>query len=121
MYERWSVAVLEQRKDAGLTSADANPLMHPKIESWDEPFLDVEDYQVERALINAALDAIHRARRCGTDFVIEEDGRVKSLRPEETGPYEKRLLEDLDRVNRKIAQLEGQPPGSLSLNERPKS
>ena len=95
--------------------------MKTNIESWDESFLDVEDYQVERALTNAALDAIHRARRCGTDFVIEEDGRPKSLRPDETAPYEKRLLEDLDRINRKIAELEGQLPGSLCLNESPNS
>jgi hypothetical protein len=95
--------------------------MKTKIENWDESFLDVEDYQVERALTNAALDAIHRARRCGTDFVVEEEGRVRSLRPDETAPYEKRLLEDLDRVNRKIAALEGPSRSSLSLNERPKS
>jgi hypothetical protein len=95
--------------------------MKTKIESWDESFLDIEDYQVERALTNAALDAIRRARRCGTDFVIEEEGRTKSLRPDETAPYEKRLLEDLDRVSRKIAELEGQSPTPLSLNEKPKS
>jgi hypothetical protein len=95
--------------------------MNTKIEPWDESFLDIEDYQVERALTNAALDAIHRARRCGTDFVVEEDGRARPLRPDETAPYEKRFLDDLDRLNRKIAELEGQSPGSLSLNERPKS
>lgn len=94
--------------------------MQTKIEEWDEAFLDVEDYQVERALTNAALDAIRRARRFGTDFVVEENGRAKSLRPEETAPYEKRLLEDLDCLNRKIAELQGQSPGSFALNERPK-
>ncbi len=93
--------------------------MKPKIEPWDESFLDMEDYQVERALTNAALDAIRRARRCGTDFVIEEDGKPKSLRPEQTEPYEKRFLQDLDRINRKIAELEKQSPSSL--NERPQS
>jgi DNA-directed RNA polymerase specialized sigma24 family protein len=95
--------------------------MKTRIENWDESFLDVEDYQVERALTNAALDAIRRARRFGTDFVVEEDGSAKSLRPEETAPYEKRLLEDLDRLNRKISELQGKPSGPFSLNETSKS
>jgi DNA-directed RNA polymerase specialized sigma24 family protein len=93
--------------------------MKTRIENWDESFLDVEDYQVERALTNAALDAIRRARRFGTDFVVEEDGRPKSLRPEETAPYEKRLLDDLERLNRRIAQLQAQSGDSFPLNERP--
>ena len=93
--------------------------MRTKIEDWDESFLDIEDYQVERALTNAALTAIRRARRFGTDFVIEEDGRTKALKPHETAPYEKQFLEDLDRVNRKIAELQSQNPNALSLNERP--
>jgi hypothetical protein len=91
--------------------------MKTGIEPWDDSFLDLEDYQVERALTNAALDAIRRARQCGTDFVVEEDGKPKSLRPDETAPYEKRFLEDLERLNRKIAELEGQSPSSL--NDRP--
>jgi hypothetical protein len=93
--------------------------MKTNIEPWDESFLDMEDYQVERALANAALDAIRRARRCGTDFVVEEDGKPKSLRPDETAPYEKRFLQDLERLNRKIAEMEKQSPSSL--NERPQS
>ena len=91
--------------------------MNTKIEPWDESILDVEDYQVERALTNAALDAIRRARQFGTDFVIEEDGKTKSLRPNETAPYEKRFLEDLERINRKIAELQAQQPNALELNE----
>ena len=93
--------------------------MKTKIEDWDESILDVEDHQVERALTNAALDAIHRARQYGTDYVIWEDGRVKSLRPDETAPYEKRLLEELEQINRKIAELQARTPKALSLNERP--
>jgi hypothetical protein len=92
--------------------------MKTKIEDWDESFLDIEDYQVERALTNAALTAIHRARQFGTDFVIEEDGKTKSLRPDETAPYEKRFLEDLERINRKIADLQAKQPNALELNER---
>jgi hypothetical protein len=95
--------------------------MKKKPENWNESFLEIEDYQTERALTNGALDAIRRARRFGTDFVVEEDGRVKSLRPEETAPYERRLLEDLDRLNRKIAEIQAQRPNALSLNETPKT
>ena len=93
--------------------------MTTKIEDWDESILDIEDYQVERALTNAALTAIHRARQFGTDFVIEEDGKTKCLRPNETAPYEKRFLEDLERSNRKIAELQAQSPNALTLNEKP--
>ena len=93
--------------------------MKTKVEDWDESILAVEDYKVERALTNAALDAIRRARRFGTDFVIEEDARTRSLKPNETGPYEKQLLDDLERLNRKIAELQAQTPNALSLNEKP--
>jgi hypothetical protein len=90
-----------------------------KIEDWDESFFDLEDYQVERALANAALTAIHRACRFGTDFVIEEDGKTKCLKPHETAPYEKRFREDLDRINRKIAELQAKQPNVLELNDKP--
>jgi|ERR1043166_2627036 hypothetical protein len=85
--------------------------MSTESEEW-ESFLDVEDYQVERALANATLDAIYRARRFGTDIIIEEDERVKHLKPHETGPYEKQLYQQLEQLNRKIAELGGPPPAS---------
>jgi DNA-directed RNA polymerase specialized sigma24 family protein len=91
--------------------------MKMQFEDWDESFLDLEDYQVERALTNAALDAIRRARRFGTKYVIWEDERVKLLGPDETGPHEQRLLENVDRLNRKIAELQAQKPNALELNE----
>ncbi len=90
--------------------------MFEKIEDWDESILDAEDYKVERALTNAGLEAIHRARRCGTEYVTWEDGRVKSVRSDQTAPYEKRLLEDLNRLNRKISELEAKQPNALELN-----
>ena len=93
--------------------------MKTKIEDWDESFLDLEDYQAERALTNAALTALHRAREFGTDFVVEEDGRTKCLRPDETAPYEKRFLEDLEQLNRKISELQAKQPNALELNEKP--
>jgi hypothetical protein len=93
--------------------------MKTPFEDWDESFLDIEDYQVERASTRAALDAINRARRFGTDIIIEEEGRAKSLRPNETAPYEKQLLEEVERLNRKIAELQAKQPNALSLNETP--
>jgi hypothetical protein len=91
--------------------------MKLQAEEWDESILDAEDYRVERALQRGALEALRRARQCGTDFVIRENGQVKSLRPQEAAPYEKPMLENLERLSRKIAELEGQSPSSLSLNE----
>src|SRR5437773_11032760 len=93
--------------------------MEVKIEEWDESFLDLEDYQVERAATRAALDAIYRARRFGTDYVIEEDGHTKSVKPDKTGPYEKMLLERVDQLSRKIAELQAESPNALALNETP--
>ena len=90
-------------------------------EDWDESILDIEDYRAERALQRGALEALRRARRCGTDFVIREDGQVKSLRPQGAARYEKLMLENLERLNRRIAELEDQSPGPFSLNEKPKS
>jgi hypothetical protein len=94
--------------------------MNAKYEAWDESIMEVEDYQVERALTNAALDAIHRARRFGTNFIIEQNGVTCALKPNETGPQEKLLLETLARLNKKIAEMEAQNPNALTLNDKPK-
>ncbi len=90
------------------------------FEDWDESFMDVEDYQVEQALTQAALDAIHRARRFGTKYVIWEDEKVKCLGPDETGPYEDRLCKQVEELARKIAELQKHSPAALALNDRPK-
>src|SRR6476659_9170992 len=92
--------------------------MKIQFEDWDESLLDLEDYQVERALTNAALDAIRRARTLGTKYVIWEDERVKLLGPEETKSHEQRLLENVERLNRKIAEWQAEQPNALELNER---
>ncbi len=89
------------------------------IEDWDESIMDMEDYQVERAMQNAAPDAIRRARQCGTSYVIYEDGQVKALRPYGTEPHEKRGLENLERINKKIAELQKLSPEALALNDQP--
>jgi hypothetical protein len=93
--------------------------MKMQFDDWDESSLDLEDFQVERALNHAALDAIHRARRFGTKYVIWEDERVKSLGPDETAPHEQILLENVERLNRKIAELQAKEPNALSLNDKP--
>ena len=89
------------------------------IEDLTDDFLDLEDYQVERAMQNAALDAIRRARRFGTCYEIWEDDRVKALQPHETEPYEERGLVNLERINKKIAELQKLSPETLALNDRP--
>jgi len=89
------------------------------IEDWDESVMDVEDYRAERALQNATLDAIRRARQCGTSYVIWEAGEMRSLRPHETGSYESRGLQNLERINREIARLQGLPAEACALNDKP--
>ena len=89
------------------------------IEDLTDDFLDVEDFQVERALQYAALDAMDRAKRCGTGFVVWENERVRILKPDETGEYRQRATQNLDRLNRKIADLQKLSPESLMLNDRP--
>ena len=91
--------------------------MSSRFEEWDESFLDVEDYRVERALNRAALEAIYNARRCATEYVIWEDGAVRSLKADETGSYEKMLLDNIERLNSKIGDIQGQSRESFRTNE----
>jgi hypothetical protein len=89
-------------------------MMKLKYEVIDESQLDIEDLEVERDLQLAAVDAIRRARRFGTYYVIRHD---KMIPPDQTGPYEERLLATAERLNRRIAELRG-PAQNLELNER---
>ena len=84
-----------------------------------DDFLDVEDFQVERALQHAALDAMDRAQRCGTGFVVWEKAAVKILEPDETGEYRQRATQNLDRINQKISELQKNSAESFALNDRP--
>jgi len=93
--------------------------MKPIIVEFTEDFLDLEDYQVERALQWAALDAMDRAEGFDTGFVISEDDKVRILKPSELGPYRERARQNLGRINRKIAELEAQDTSALVLNDRP--
>jgi hypothetical protein len=88
-----------------------------KLESvlLDESTMDIDDLEVERDLQLAAVDAIRRARRFGTFYVIRHD---KMIPPDQTGPYEERLLATAERLNRRIAELRG-PAQNIELNDRP--
>jgi hypothetical protein len=91
-----------------------------KIEPWDESFLDIEDYQVERSAVRAAIEAIRQAQRFGTDYTIWDNGQVKSMSANETAPYEQTLLRQLDALNERIAQLQTLPESDLVLRETAK-
>ncbi len=93
--------------------------MKTVIEDLTDDFLDLEDFQVERALQYAALDAMDRAKRCGTGFVVWENDRVLVLRPDETGGYRQRATQNLERINKKIAELQNISPETLAMNDRP--
>jgi hypothetical protein len=95
--------------------------MNRKFELFDESTMDIEDLEVERDLQLAAVDAILRARRCGTNYVISEDDRVKLIPGDKTGPYEERLLASAARLDRRIAELKSrQIEGpALILNDKP--
>jgi hypothetical protein len=91
-----------------------------KIEPWDESFLDIEDYQVERSAVGAALEAIRQARRFGTNFTIWENNQVKSVPAIETAPYEQKLLRRLEELNQRIKQLQQELGSDLVLRETAK-
>jgi hypothetical protein len=83
----------------------------------DESEMDIEDLEAEWALQLAAVDAIRRARRCGTYYVIEEEDEVKLIPGDKTGPYEERLLARAAELGRRITELRSQE--QLVLNETP--
>ena len=83
----------------------------------DESEMEIEDLEAEWALQLAAVDAIRRARRCGTYYVIEEDDKVKLIPGDKTGPYEARLLARAAELGRRVTELRSQE--QLVLNETP--
>ncbi len=92
--------------------------MKLKYELMDESTMDIEDLEVERDLQLAAVDAIRRARRFGTFYVIEVGDEVKHIPPDKTGPYEERLLAHAERLNRRIDELRA-PSQNAVLNDHP--
>jgi hypothetical protein len=80
--------------------------MKMEFEVLDDSTMDAEDLQAERDLQLAAVDAIRRARRCGTYYVISEDDQIKEIPGDKTGPYEERLLARAAQLDRRIAELQ---------------
>jgi hypothetical protein len=93
--------------------------MKIKYELMDDSNLDAEDLEAERDLQLAAVDAIRRARRFGTTWVIREGNVVKDIPPEQTAPYEERLLASVEVLNQRIQTLKRITPSHLSLNDKP--
>ena len=83
----------------------------------DESEMEIEDLEAEWALQLAAVDAIRRARRCGTYYVIREGDEIKEIPGDKTGPYEARLLARADELGRRVTELRSQE--QLVLNETP--
>ncbi len=86
----------------------------------DESEMDIEDLEAERDMQLAAVDAIRRARRCGTYYVIPEDDQVKLIPGDKTGPYEERLLANAARLDRRISELQSRQieESAVILNDK---
>ncbi|HEY3856814.1 MAG TPA: hypothetical protein VGO67_20715 [Verrucomicrobiae bacterium] len=87
----------------------------------NESEMDVEDLLAERDMQLAAVDAIRRARRCGTYYVIPEDDQIKLIPGDQTAPYEERLLAEAARLDRRIAELQSRQveEEAAVLNDKP--
>jgi hypothetical protein len=96
--------------------------MRTPFRTLNDENLDLEDLQVEWAAQKATLEAIHRARQSGTEFVIWADNHPKSLKSNETAPYEEAAIANLRRLEQRIARLrEHDTESVLVLKDRPKS
>ena len=84
--------------------------MKTTIEDWSDDILDLEDFQVERALARGFLDAIHRARVFNTNIVVSKDGQMCELPPSETHEMEARSLKFISETNEKIAKYLDEHP-----------
>ena len=93
--------------------------MKINYELMNDSNLDAEDLEAERDLQLAAVDAIRRARRFGTSWVVREGNVVRDIPPDQTGPYEERLLASAERLNQRIQALKQNAPLNLSLNDKP--
>ncbi|MBI5385195.1 MAG: hypothetical protein HZA90_10985 [Verrucomicrobia bacterium] len=93
--------------------------MKTVLEPWDESIMDLEDYQAERAMQKGIIHAMRRARALGTDFIMEDAGKMKKVPPRDTPRLEQQALANLDRLNRIIAELEAKRTSAAVLNDRP--
>ena len=81
--------------------------------------LGADELAAERDLQLAAMDSIRRARRFGNTWVTREGGQIKEVPPEQTAPYENRLLASADKLNQRIQVLKQSEPQNGSMNDRP--
>jgi len=93
--------------------------MKAKYELLEDSMLDAEDLAAERDLQLAAVDSIRRARRFGTAWVIREGGQIKEIPPDQTKPYEDRLLAGAEKLNQRIQFLKKSEGGDYSMNDKP--
>ena len=93
--------------------------MKAKYETLDDSMLDAEDLAAERDLQLAAVESIRRARRFGITWVIREGGRIREVPPEQTAPYENRLLASAEKLNQRIQFLKQSDAVDWSFNDRP--
>jgi predicted ABC-type ATPase len=87
------------QSDAAVAIPDVNPA------PWDETVLDAGDYQVERAINRAMLDAIDCAKSYHTDIAIEDAGGMKRLSPGQTRDLESRLSDRITKIDARITEL----------------
>ena len=99
-------AVRDQRTLDTILSGGRSGSLKTTFEHLDESTMDLDDLQAERDAQMAAVDAILRARRYGTSYVIKVNNKVKEIPPSKTAPYEARLLASVNRLNRRIAALQ---------------
>jgi hypothetical protein len=99
-------AVSADLAEAWLPYSDStNEFMKQEFVVLDDGMLDLEDWQCERSLQRAFLDAVYRARIVGTQVVVSDgEGRILALAPDQTVGAEQRALENIDRINRQIAE-----------------
>ncbi|MCO5050816.1 MAG: hypothetical protein M9920_00730 [Verrucomicrobiae bacterium] len=93
--------------------------MKTNYEILDDTMLDAEDLAAERDLQLAAVDSIRRARQFGITWVTREDGKIKEIPPEQTAPYENRLLASAEKLNQRIQFLKQSEASNYSLNDQP--
>jgi hypothetical protein len=95
--------------------------MNAKYEILDDTMLDAEDLAAERDLQLAAVDSIRRARQFGVAWVIREGGLIREVPPDQTAPYENRLLASAEKLNQRIESLKKSRKTDYSLNDKPTS
>ena len=85
------------------------------VEDWSDDFLDLEDWKELRAFQNAQLDALRRARRFDSEFIVLEAGKILALAPNQTADIERDGESNLVQINKNIAALENTPAAKVAV------